>query len=206
MSEANDFSFFAPSPFLAHPHRGSHRQKDAFPNEQTRFVAEKLLGNDRVKSVLNIGYRYDSDHSVREALLAAGKTFSVLEGYKPNCEAMTQNTLSKMEIFNLDVRDISKIGKHFDAIIWLHGPEHLPWEEFRDTVRHKVEAMADVFTLYQAPIGPCPQDEIYGNPFEKHQATLTGEMFRALDDGKRYEITNHDQNGEWTFSALVGSK
>ena len=168
-----------------------------YPNEQTKFVGEKLVNNPAIKSVLNIGYRYDSDHTVRNLLLKHNKTFSVLEGYKLNCESMAANNISP-EIYNIDVRNIESINRSYDAIIWLHGPEHIYWNEFLD-LRHKIEAKANKLVIYQAPIGECPQEEIYNNPFERHVATLRGEMFAELG----YQVVNHDKNGEWTFSAFV---
>jgi hypothetical protein len=168
-----------------------------YPNEQTRFVGEKLLADQSIKSVLNIGYRYDSDQTIRNLLLANNKTFSVLEGYKPNCEMLWSKDISK-DIHNMDVRNIETLSKSYDATIWLHGPEHILWEEFVE-LRHKIETKANKLVIYQAPIGECPQEEIYNNPFERHVATLNADMFAGLG----YKTVNHDKNGEWTFSAFL---
>jgi hypothetical protein len=168
-----------------------------YSNEQTKFVAEKLLGDLGIKSVLNIGYRYDSDHTIRNLLLSNDKTFSVLEAYKPNCDSIYSNKVSN-DIHVMDVRNIETLPKKYDAIIWLHGPEHILWEEFID-LRHKIEAKANKLVIYQAPIGECPQEEIYNNPFERHVATLNADMFANLG----YKTVNHDKNGEWTFSAYL---
>jgi hypothetical protein len=168
-----------------------------YPNEQTRFVGEKLLADQSIKSVLNIGYRYDSDQTIRNLLLANNKTFSVLEGYKPNCEMLWSKDISK-DIHNMDVRNIETLSKSYDATIWLHGPEHILWEEFVE-LRHKIETKANKLVIYQAPIGECPQEEIYNNPFERHVATLNADMFAGLG----YKTVNHDKNGECTFSAFL---
>jgi hypothetical protein len=170
---------------------------DKYPNEQTKFVGEHLLNNQKIKSVLNIGYRYDSDHTVRNLLLQNDKTFSVLEAFKPNCAAILEKRITS-EIFAIDVRNIESISKNFDAIIWLHGPEHIHWHEFLE-LRHKIEAKANHLVIYQAPIGECPQEEIYNNPYEKHISTLNGKMFEEIG----YKVVNHDKNGEWTFSAYL---
>ena len=172
-------------------------QKEIYPNEQTKFVAERLLEDPKIKSVLNIGYRFDSDHTIRNLLIGNNKTFSILEAYKPNCEVMENQGISP-EIIHMDVRDIDKLDKKYDAIIWLHGPEHIHWNEFI-ILRHKIESKANHLIIYQAPIGECPQEEIYNNPYEKHIATLRGDLFTDLG----YKVINHDKNGEWTFSAFL---
>lgn len=165
-------------------------------NEQTKFVLDNLLKNN-IKTVLNIGYRYDSDKTIQNLLENSGIDFSVLEVYTPNCDHMKINNTCK-EIFNIDVREIDKIEKNFDAIVWLHGPEHIYWKEFLET-RKKIELKANTIVIYQAPIGECPQDEIYGNSFEKHVEVLYPEMFKEIG----YETYSHDKNGEFTFSAVL---
>ena len=173
-------------------------------NGQTKFVKDALLEAD-VKSVLNIGFRYDSDLTVRNAVQDKGAIFSVLEAYGPNCaDMMTKGTAD--EVFEMDVRDIKDLKGTYYAIIWLHGPEHIFWEEFLD-IREEIEAKANQFVIYQAPIGDCPQDELYENPYEKHVQTLEPHMFEELG----YEIVLHDGknlheydfvDSEWTFTAV----
>lgn len=165
-------------------------------NGQTKFVLDNLLKNN-IKEVLNIGYRHDSDKTVQNILESSGIQFSVLEVYGPNCDHMRANNTCK-EIFNIDVREIEKMEKSFDAIIWLHGPEHIYWNEFLE-VRKKIESKANKLVIYQAPIGEYPQDEIYGNPYERHVEALLPSMFEELE----YEVHSHDKNGECTFSAVL---
>jgi len=173
-------------------------------NGQTRFVLDELA-QEGIKSVLNIGFRYDSDKTVRDSVHSRGGTFSVLEAYGPNCADMRiKNTADT--VYEKDVRNIAELDAEWDAIIWLHGPEHVYWNEFVE-IREEIEKKAKKLVLYQAPIGEYPQDALYGNPYEKHVEALTPEMFWHLG----YEIVVHNGKkthaydfveGELTFSAV----
>jgi hypothetical protein len=173
-------------------------------NGQTKFILDQLREGG-VKSVLNIGFRYDSDKSFRDLTWSLGGTFSVLEAYGPNCEDMRKKQTAD-NIHEMDVRNIANLNETWDAIVWLHGPEHIYWNEFLE-VRKEIEKKANKFVIYQAPIGVCPQDEIYGNPYERHVESLVPEQFADIG----YEIVLHDGAGkhaydfvpgEFTFSAI----
>jgi len=165
-------------------------------NEQTKFVLEKL-DSPYIQTILNIGYRYDSDTTIQNTVEAAGKKFYVLEAWKENCDSLISKDICK-RVYNGDVRSIDTLDRKFDAIIWLHGPEHITWDEFL-TTRVKIENMANNLVIYQAPIDDFPQGELYNNPYERHVQALNPAMFELLS----YKTVRHDQNGEWTFSAYV---
>lgn len=164
-------------------------------NGQTQFIIDNVVNNDKVKSVLNIGYRHDSDPFIKNSFEKLGKTFTILEVYPDNCKLMRQNNFNVIE---MNVLDIKTLDKNFDAIIWLHGPEHIEWKDFLN-VRKDIEDKANHIVVYQAPIGFYPQGEIYGNPYEKHLTTLGAEMFKPLG----YFTENHNTHGEFTFSAWI---
>ena len=164
-------------------------------NHQTTFVYDKTIKNPAVKSILNIGFRYDSDTSILSYALSNGKTFTALEVYAPNVDSMRKFGI---DCVLMDVRDIQRLERNYDAIVWLHGPEHITWEDFL-ACREKIEAKSNVITLYQAPIGECPQEDIYGNPYERHVQTLCPKMFEELG----YNIFDHSPFNEKTFSAWV---
>jgi hypothetical protein len=162
-------------------------------NYQTKFVYDKIIADDRIKSVLNIGYRYDSDSTLLNYCKAKNKSWTVLEVFQPNVDSL--NGLG-VEAFCMNVLDIKKLDRTFDAIIWLHGPEHINWEEFLN-VRDDIESKSNVVTIYQTPVGEYPQDEIYGNPYERHVSTLFPDMFKNIG----YDVYDHTPEGEKTFSA-----
>jgi len=166
-------------------------------NKQTQFVHDLLINNENIKSVLNIGYRYDSDQTILHACINNSKTFEVMEIYKPNCEILKNNIKIK-EVYNMDIKDIKMLNKKFDAIIWLHGPEHVKWEDFLN-FRQDIEDSANHLIIYQAPEGFYPQEDIYGNVYEKHIQILSEKMFKDLG----YKTNNFIEFGEATFSAFT---
>jgi hypothetical protein len=164
-------------------------------NEQTKFALD-LIKNTQAKSVLNIGYRHDSDDLIQKYCNNNNIEFVVLEIFAQNCENILN--IRKLPCIHGDVRNIKNMQiPNFDVIQWLHGPEHIYWDEFL-TCRLDIEAKANKAVLYQAPIGEYPQDAMYNNIYEKHLTTLLPRMFEELD----YEMFLHDKNGESTFSAL----
>ena len=165
-------------------------------NTQIKFVIDKI-SELNISSVLNVGYRYDSDTHIQKYCQSNNIEWDVLEVYKPNCDSLKSNG-HNYPIYNLDIRDISLLEKTWDMIIWLHGPEHVEWEDFK-TIRHKIEKCANKIVIYQAPIGEWPQDAIYGNIYEKHLATLIPEMFEEL----QYKTEIHKTINENTFSGYI---
>jgi len=73
-----------------------------------------------------------------------------------------------------DVRDAecyAPKGK-FDLIIWTEGPEHLDsLEEVKTVLSHLASAAKHV--IVSCPDGHYPQEEINGNPYEKHSTVIT---------------------------------
>lgn len=165
-------------------------------NEQTMFVMSKL-SDPKIETVLNIGYRFDSDTTIQKYLESNNKKFYVLEIWKENCDQLIAQNICK-KVYHGDCRNIETLGRTFDAIIWLHGPEHIIWNEFL-TTRLLIEKMANKLVIYQTPIGDFPQGELYQNPHEKHVQTLQPYMFEQLE----YKIVLHNKNGEFTFSAYI---
>ena len=163
-------------------------------NGQTKIVYD-ALSSSNIKSVLNIGFRDDSDKTIMNHCLVNKKTWTVLEIWEPNCKTMQDMA---MDVICEDVRNIKNINRTFDAIIWLHGPEHITWDQFLKC-RHDIESKANKLVIYQAPIGDYPQEELYGNPYENHVSSLTSSMFSELG----YLTIDHTENGERTFSAIL---
>jgi hypothetical protein len=162
-------------------------------NKQTQFVVDKI-SDERIKTVLNIGYRYCSDHTILNFCNDNDKKFIVLEAHKPNCDDILNKKLCSL--YNMDVRNISKLNIKVDLVIWLHGPEHIYWSEFLEC-KDTIESKSNYGVIYQAPIGDYPQGEIYQNKYEKHVQALTQDMFSDIG----YDVENYKEFGEATFSA-----
>lgn len=165
-------------------------------NKQTSFVFNTLISNN-VKSVLNVGMRFNSDITLLNACGNAGMEFEVIEIFEPNCNSIVNFPFIK-KIYCGDIKNVKKIGKNFDAIIWLHGPEHVPWADFLK-MRKDIEDCANKVVIYQAPEGEYTQGEMYGNIYESHVASLNEKMFADLG----YQTNNFLSDGENTFSAYV---
>lgn len=176
-------------------------------NGQTKFVIEKLKQHN-AKKVLNIGFRYNSDLTIRDFVKSSGGEFHALEIWEANCKDMTdRKTVDR--VIHGDAQKIAELVEEneYDAIIWLHGPEHIYWDEFL-ACRDDIERCASKLIIYQAPIGEDEQGALYENPYEEHVQELEPNMFGDIG----YTITlhnggrSHDYDqciGERTFSAYV---
>lgn len=165
-------------------------------NKQTQFVINKISETNS-KSVLNIGYRYDSDRTIQKFCESNNIEWNVLEIWEENCKFLKKHNVCQ-NIYNEDVKNIKNINKKVDAIIWLHGPEHINFSDFLN-IRNDIENRANKLVIYQAPEGYYHQDELYNNPFEKHVETLNQKMFSDLN----YNTNNFCQYDEPTFSAWL---
>ena len=148
---------------------------------ENEFVLSKLRDKN-IKSVLNIGFRHDSEKEILNFLHLNNKRFCVLEAWKENCEDIIKhNTCKKENVICGDCRQIdSVVEENFDAILWLHGPEHIKWDEFLIT-RDKIEKKANHLVVYEMPVGEYPQGALYNNPYEIHVQTLLPKMFEELN-------------------------
>lgn len=162
-----------------------------FTNTQEAHCFQ-LLKESNCQSVLNIGFRKGSREQIKDALAEIGCSFSIVEVFEPFYKKI-KSVQGVKDLFNINVKDIKKLGLVWDGIIWLHGPEHLAWEDFL-SVRKEIEDCCNKIVIYQAPIGHCPQGELEGNPYEKHLSTLTPDMFNELGYQTKYPL-------ETTFSA-----
>lgn len=165
-------------------------------NNQTKFVINKILSSNS-KSVLNIGYRYDSDRTIQTFCEINKIEWTVLEIWEENCKFLLANNICK-NVYNCDARNIKELNKKFDTIIWLHGPEHVKWNDFL-SFKDNIEDCANKLVIYQAPEGFYPQEDIYNNVYERHLETLNEKMFADLN----YKTNNFCQFGEPTFSAWI---
>lgn len=176
-------------------------------NGQTKFVLDKIQEHN-AKKILNIGFRDGSDLTIRNFVKNMGGEFHVFEVWEPNCNILAKNNVVDKVICG-DARSISTLMQknEYDVVLWLHGPEHITWDDFLNC-REQIDSIASKLIIYQAPIGEHPQDELYGNPFEKHITSLEPKMFFDLG----YDVVLHDGSktgnyaflsGECTFSAIL---
>lgn len=150
---------------------------------------------------LYVGLRHDTDPSVLRSVRSLGIAVDVLEVWPANC-AYAKSLDYVRNVFQEDVRNIAQIGRVWDTIIWLHGPEHIAQEELAETLR-SVEECARHGVLVQAPIGFYPNGAEYGNPFEEHLSHLTPGVFEEQFGYDTLQHTGPTAGGstENTFSA-----
>jgi len=61
-------------------------------NNQTKFVIDQI-SKSQSKSVLNIGYRYDSDRTIQKFCEQNKIEWNVLEIWKENCDFLIKNKI-----------------------------------------------------------------------------------------------------------------
>jgi len=101
-------------------------------------------------------------------------SFEILEVFDENVEWLRNQRIWPCAIHHGDIRHIGtdKIstlrGKHYDVVTFWHGPEHIDRREFSRVLNAcKQHLNAKVF-IAGAPWGKWEQQEIKGNPYERH--------------------------------------
>ena len=116
-------------------------------------------------ALLYIGARPDACSWLTE-LYKAGNVIDILEIWKPNVDEL-ENDPRVHHISQGDVRDL-QVDEDYDYIWWWHGPEHLPWVDFMDTMP-LLKVCAKRLLAVAAPWGDYPQGQHEGNPSEQHR-------------------------------------
>jgi len=95
-----------------------------------------------------------------------GWRIDVLEIFPVNT-AFVAHAYRPRKVIEGDVRQAdSLLTETYDAVVWWHGPEHIPREDLPATLA-SLEQHAPLVIL-SCPVGSAPQGEIYGNPHEAH--------------------------------------
>jgi hypothetical protein len=125
------------------------------------------------KSVLMVGWRYDSDSSFVDFMINEGKDLTIVEIYEPN----TKTIRSDVNIVCSDILDY-EINKPYDLLLWQHGPEHV----FKSEVFDLIKKIKDKFKyiVLETPYGANDQGEMYGNIYEAHVSEWTEQDYEKL--------------------------
>lgn len=130
-------------------------------------------------SLLYVGARADA-HSWLDELIEAGHQITILEVWPENAY-----NLNPSKLFSIVVNDVRNIDHaipeqpSYDYIFWWHGPEHLELPEIEPTLQ-KLESKCNRLIALACPYGLYPQDAAYGNPYERHLATLYPAFFQVM--------------------------
>lgn len=137
----------------------------------------------RAEKVLYIGANRCANPGLVDELKAAGAAVHLLEAWDQNVAYYREKDPDKFaSITQGDARDLPGDLGMFDAVVWWHGPEHLPADEWPTVVR-ALESMAPLVIL-GCPWGVWEQGEADGNPFEPHLSSI----YPADLDAMGYEV------------------
>jgi len=123
-------------------------------------------------------------------LVDAGWTLDILEAWEPNCAALHGLGLPWLRrLLHGDVRDprgavgyagSDALRDSYDLVFWWHGPEHIACSELASCLSALEAITPGGLVVLGCPWGDYPQDDAYGNPFERHLWAPEPEDFTAL--------------------------
>lgn len=143
--------------------------------------APELFGQG---TLLYVGAHPCRAHCAR-ALQSAGRQMTLLEVWGPNCDFYREQRPDLFcRVIHGDVRDARAWPFFdFDAVLWWHGPEHIPAEDLAATLAH-LEEIAPLVVL-GCPWGAYKQGPVYGNPHEEHKQSIYPSQLEKLG----YQVT-----------------
>jgi len=101
----------------------------------------------------------------------------IIEIWKPNVDFL-KKTFS-FPVIHGDIRNFKTIiNKSYDICCWWHGPEHINKNDF-EKLLPKLEQKCKLLIL-GCPEGYSPQEEINGNPYEKHLWSVETEYLKNM--------------------------
>jgi hypothetical protein len=120
--------------------------------------------------------RFGRDLQMAGLFRDAGWKIDVIEAFLPNIIQLYEVRW----INNLITGDIREFQpeERYDVVMFWHGPEHLEKEEVAPLIV-KMKTYADL-VIFATPNGVYDQDEVYGNPHERHLSTWYKEDFEAI--------------------------
>jgi len=164
-------------------------------NERDKQLERCIPGLFDYKSVLYIGaniYRCDVLKDFRNH----GYKIDILEPFKGNCDyyrgviginKVHQGTIQKF---------ITPIK--YDIVFWWHGPEHVTKEDLEISLKN-MESMAKFLVVLGSPWGKNDQEQIYGNPLEKHVSSIYEEDFNQ----RGYAVDAIGTKDTWNSNLLI---
>jgi len=140
-----------------------------FSQRETTVVNILKNFDGEIKSFLNIGFHNWEDqrrHWWIKICQANNIDWKILAIYQPNVD----DTLFKgCPLNNISIGNIldTESYSNYDCILFWHGPEHIDKKEFIKKLK-KIEGKANKLIIFGMPLGHEPQDDVYGNIYEKH--------------------------------------
>jgi len=168
--------------------------------DQLEALIPAYLKDGYGKRMLYVGghLRYGRNLQMSAYFRAAGYTIDVIEVFPDNIVQL----MNIKWIGRLIEGDVRLFLPYFtyDLVVFWHGPEHLPKEEV-PTLLDKMKTYANA-VIFATPNGNYTQEEVYGNPYEKHESTWYVEDFVKLDMAASAIGNPDEENGNiiaiWT--------
>lgn len=164
---------------------------------------QNLLGEHgrffRKRTCLYIGAHCNGGVSFVPELLHAGYGITVVEAYDKNVDELRAAHAGTMEIVCDDIRTWEP-PTLYDMVMWWHGPEHLPKDDFSPAM-DKVSAIAQQVVIVGCPFGEMEHGNGDDNPYEIHQAALYPKDF----EGHGFEVKTFGE-ADKVGSQLVAMK
>tara|TARA_R100001509_G_C4854625_1_gene211261 strand:- start:22 stop:597 length:576 start_codon:yes stop_codon:yes gene_type:complete len=156
-------------------------------------TACEFLKGVKIKNFINVGFHGWSDirkHWWINICNFNGIEWKIVEVYKPNVDNAISEGCPQSNIINLNIKHVSDLPDA-DCLMFWHGPEHMEKDEFLQIL----PLLEDKYRmlLFGMPLGPEPQGEAYGNPFEKHVSSWQEYEWRELG----YEVRVVYKNRSW---------
>lgn len=178
-------------------YKGDHDEDlDHVPDFKEKI--DSLVKN--AKTVLVVGWRPDTGYYLFE-YLTGFSTVTLVEIFENNCKSFTLNNVNV--VCDNILEFIKKTETVFDVLIWQDGPEHVTIPEFEQFLKDcsgKVKNM-----IIATPNGVYPQDALYGNIYERHNATWFQNTY--LEFG--FDVREYIADVHWSLNrknGLIGYK
>ena len=154
------------------------------------------------RSCLYIGAHSGKGLSFLNELRYAGFLVTIVEAWEKNVKEIMPLLENGEEIVHADIRTWESPRK-YDLVFWWHGPEHVSLKDAGE-ILERLKDIANEKVVVGAPWGSAPQGEAYGNPFERHESSITVDFleehgYEVATFGKKDKIENGQIMGwfEW---------
>jgi len=135
-----------------------------FGKAYTALMLAKFFEAGLIRRIVDVGAGAGTYHSLLSPV-APGVHWIAVEAWTPNIDRFGLDALYD-EVVAGDVRDVDFAPLAPDLVLFGDVLEHMTRDDACEVVKRAVEAAPHV--MISIPLIPWPQDEIDGNPFERH--------------------------------------
>ncbi|MBC7951065.1 MAG: class I SAM-dependent methyltransferase [Rhodospirillaceae bacterium] len=168
-----------------------------FGKQYTEAVLRGLMDAGHIRRVVDVGAGSGTYRKLLDGA-AADVHWTAVEAWTPYIAEFNLNTLYD-EVANQNVCDFSFAEAKADLVIFGDVVEHMTKEEAIEVVTRAVDAAP--YVIISIPVVYYPQDEVNGNPFERHVKDdwTNREVLDSMPDV--VSVLVHDHIGVYLLSA-----